>query len=687
MNHVHRLLLLGLILLAFALRVYHLDTQELRGDEVFGYFFSLRPFNNIIEATIDLQEPHPVASYFLAHVWLDWAENTTAHSRASRLAHNESIVRFLSVWFGVLAVPLLYQLARALSLVRTTQLMATLLLTISPYAIWHSQDARMYTMSLALTTASTLCAVNWLRVEQKRVWAVGYIVTNWLALHTHYFAVFILIAQNLFMVSTWAWSMVSSHRIPLRDLHGGTRQDDVLIIQGSTLVRWIIMQTVIALAYLPWLFWAYGTLTGYRGNGDSPPLIDALLRALRIFTVGNGVFYSAVFAIILLALGIASLYQTKRHTAWLLSLYLFVPLLITWTSAIQRPIFNERYLIAATPPFYLLIAAGISLPSANNLWQCIRGQCIRGQCIRGRQDKRISLATSIFLVCTVVALMLLSTQQHYMDPSDSKTRGWRKLAVMLNRYSDDLPSERVRIAQNFPDPTLWYYYHGSVQEPVQHIMLPPAPHDRAGSLREIRALLDADVERILIPIQPAPNWDGSNIAVDALSASYINLVQTPVSDWLLHVYVRVPLTNREAGTPVATFVNGLTLGHVDVSSERLVPRGLLVVYMTWHYQESQQLYTQMTGTEKVFVQLLNEAGQLVAQDDRPLGMPPVDKQTGEQGQDIKDHQTVYGILLPADLASGTYRLIAGLYEPSVEGAPRILTDSGADHVEVMKINY
>ena len=37
-----RLLLLVIILLGWGLRLWRLDDQELRGDEVFGYFFSLR---------------------------------------------------------------------------------------------------------------------------------------------------------------------------------------------------------------------------------------------------------------------------------------------------------------------------------------------------------------------------------------------------------------------------------------------------------------------------------------------------------------------------------------------------------------------------------------------------------------------------------------------------------------------
>ena len=85
---------------------------------------------------------------------------------------SEFALRFTAVWFGLLAVALLWRLARALDFTPSTALLTTFLLTISPYAIWHSQDARMYSMSLALTTASTWLMIGWLQ-RQRWVWAIA----------------------------------------------------------------------------------------------------------------------------------------------------------------------------------------------------------------------------------------------------------------------------------------------------------------------------------------------------------------------------------------------------------------------------------------------------------------------------------------------------------------------------------
>ena len=68
-----RLSMLGLLLVAFALRAYRLGYQELRGDEAFGYFLSRYSYADIIRHTLALHEPHPVAAYFISRAWMAWA--------------------------------------------------------------------------------------------------------------------------------------------------------------------------------------------------------------------------------------------------------------------------------------------------------------------------------------------------------------------------------------------------------------------------------------------------------------------------------------------------------------------------------------------------------------------------------------------------------------------------------------
>jgi len=366
-----------------------------------------------------------------------------------------------------------------------------------------------------------------------------------------------------------------------------------------------------------------------------------------------------------------------RRALLLLALYLVVPLLATWWGARTRPIFNERYLVAALPGFYLLLgslvgqrqgARGVTSFQAygftrrpqhgaatgwlNNILVARAGNVNFGNWL--------SSYLPTLLVTFCLAGGLFSVQRYYTDPHYSKTRGWRALAATLHNWSAGLPVDEVRIAQNFPDPTLWYYYRG----PVEHVVLPPQPHDAAGARAIVAELLEQGVQRVLLPEQAAPNWDEQSLAAGALARRYMPLVEQQVGVWPLRLYQRPFLTR----TPItAPFQNGVQLTGFAHYPAQVFPGNVLIVALTW-----QGAITVPARDLKVFVQLLSAQGELLAQADRPF---PADA--------LSTHQpTYYDILLPTSIGPGPYRLIAGLYDGASEGLPRFLTTRGEDFVEL-----
>ena len=619
-NLAVRLVILVLLLLAFFLRLHLLDFQELRGDEAFGYFFSLRPFGNIIDATIALQEPHPVASYFVQKVWLTWA------------GQSEFALRFGGVWWGVLAVALLYRLAGRLGFRAWPATLAALLLVISPYAIWHSQDARMYAMSLALTIAAVIFAGEALQ-RQRWPWVVAYIGTAWLALQTHYYAVFVLLALNLFVLGRALF----------------------LPRTRALVVPWLLWQAIVAMLFLPWFLRAATILSDYGGNGDSPPFGDALARSLGVFAVGESTptdqrLWWALAAALLAFVGVVRLAMgdgKDRRNLTLLLLYLGVPLLATWYGAQSRPIFNERYLVTALPPLFMLMAAAFE-----------------GRRLNRPVSVVVSVTASLLLVVAVTG-MVLSLNAHYNDLAYSKTRGWRSLASTVDRLARGEPPERVRIAQNYPDPTLWYYYRG----PVDHLVLPPSAHDGPGASSTVETLAALDVRRVILPMQPAENWDSENIAANALAVRYDRVVEVQAGVWPIEVFGQ---PGGAFSTLDAEFANGVRLQGVVVTPQSAPPGGLVSVHLDWRGEAEN-----LSGSEKVFVHLLDGTGALVAQDDRPLVLTGARVSgTGLAG---------YGLLLPETLTPGVYRLVAGIYDPDQAGAPRILTTGGTDVVPLAEL--
>jgi len=268
------------------------------------------------------------------------------------------------------------------------------------------------------------------------------------------------------------------------------------------------------------------------------------------------------------------------------------------------------------------------------------------------------------LLAVLLAGASLGLTRYYQDPEYSKTRGWRLLAAEFDLLGAGVPTQAARIAQNFPDPTLWYYYRG----PLEHVVLPPAAHDPSGAGAAVAQLAAAGVRRVILPAQPAPTWDDGAIAAAALATRYDDVHTEQVGVWPLHVFAGRPDGTIDKEIAVA-FETGIVLRGVSDLGASLSPAGLLAPTLYWEIAPASDL-----ETLKVTVQLLDSGSQLVTQQDLPLTAARVSR----DGLRVR----TYGLPLPEELAPGVYRLIVGLYDGAAEGTPRVLTSGGADAVEL-----
>ena len=138
----------------------------------------------------------------------------------------------------------------------------------------------MYTLSLALTTATTVLALKLIDRPRSLPALVGYAICAAAAMHVHYFAAFVLLALNLYVLFLLA---LDRKGVPFS---GAPRfsGSDQRSTDGALLFRWPLAQIGAAALSAPWLINAWQTLTGYHGNGDSPRVRSnavAVLRRLR----------------------------------------------------------------------------------------------------------------------------------------------------------------------------------------------------------------------------------------------------------------------------------------------------------------------------------------------------------------------------------------------------------------------
>ena len=120
---------------------------------------------------------------------------------------------------------------------------------------------------------------------------------------------------------------------------------------------------------------------------------------------------------------------------------------------------------------------------------------------------------------------------------------------------------------------------------------------------------------------------------------------------------------------------GATLRLLEVHLvEPLRPGQVLPVEFVW------QPLSQPAVNYNLFLQLLDAEGALVAQHDNPPQGGYAPTSTWQPGIQISDR---HGLILPPDLIPGSYRLIAGLYDPAT--GQRLAVSSGTDFVDLGRL--
>jgi mannosyltransferase len=181
----HLQVLAGLTVIAAFLRFSTLRTQSYWYDEAITVDLLHRSLPDML-AAIPGSESTPPLYYVLAWGW----------SRLFGL--HEAGLRSLSAVFGTATVPAAYAAARVF-VPRRASLFAAALIAVSPFLVWYSQEARAYAMLVFLGTLS-LAFLRRATEPGAGGWLAGWAITSGLALTTHYFALFLLAAEAVWLL-------------------------------------------------------------------------------------------------------------------------------------------------------------------------------------------------------------------------------------------------------------------------------------------------------------------------------------------------------------------------------------------------------------------------------------------------------------------------------------------------------
>lgn len=593
--------ILFLFLLGFGLRVFRLGHQELRGDEAFSYLYAGHPASEIVGDLLRVGDTHSPLHYFLLHGW----QKLTGDS--------EFALRFLSLIPAVLLIALLYRLGKLMG-GRRVGMLTAVFITTAQSQIWLAQDVRnQYTMMLFFTALTT-----WLLVriaQSKRLnllqWA-AYSLSAVLAVYSHYFAIFGLLAHGLFLLADparrrWLWAWIGS------GLTAAALFSVWIIPMGQRLIS-----------------------TGQVNDPSQPELARHLTAVGIELTAGSAVSsglmrWLFLGALVLCLLGVKSLWVKRRGWALLLIGWLGGAALGIFLIRYSRATFNSYYINVAGPAWWLLVASGIIALSRRPRWQWLA-------------------PASIIILLGVSAVSL---RNYYFDPAYSRTRGYRAIAAHIAAAA----SPNDLFLAHFPDPSLDYYLR---DVSLSRTMQPARSGETAVETEAALAQLTDSYDRIWFV--PAHNsvWDPEDVVPHWLEFHTLHEQRLRFDHLELLAY-RPPSQIDAVTTPVnAVLENGITLHSLLVTVDgrpvavnqpvAIVPEATIEVTLIWQApQPIAQDYT-------VFVHFLAADGRLVAQHD---GVPAAGTRpttTWPAGDLVLDWHEL-GVV-----GGGNGRVVVGMYD-------------------------
>ena len=630
---------LAILVLALTLRLYRLGAQSLWYDEGTSVALAGRSLATITRhAAADI---HPPFYYYLLHFWV------------IPFGTSEAAVRALSALAGMALVALTFLLGRRL-FGTTAGLVAALLSALSPFQVYYSQETRMYVLVAMLGALSVYLFLGIVDKETSRqvdkaatpcflIPLFPYLLVTVLTLYTHYFAFTIPLVENL---AFGLWLVAARSR---RWLH--------------LAARWVALQLVIAILYLPWLAFTWEQLQRWPAISQPFSLAFLAREVLRVFSLGLSVEPKTTPVILgfALILGLGCVPWRRRGGMGLAValVYLVVPILAMYGLSLRRPLYDPKFLLLATPAYYLLLARGALLP----IRLLARRNFSSPLSLVPSPLSLISLLTSASLIAFMVIASARSLHRTYFDPQYARD-DYRGLA----RYVEATARPGDAVILNAPSQIeiFSYYYKGDL---ALYPLPQRRPPEREETLQELEEIA-ARHGRLYAVLWATDESDPGRLVEGWLDEHAYKALDTWYGNVRLALYAGPQAASDSAWHPLeVTLGDRIRLLGYDFGKGTVTAGEVLPLTLYW------QALTEVEERYKVFVHLLDAHDHIVGQRDaepsngvRPTTIWPV-------GEVVTDR---YGLLVLPATPPGEVRLEVGMYSPTT-GA-RLPVSTGGDRV-------
>ncbi len=588
---------------AFALHLYRLGATEFWFDEAAAYFVATKDYAEIVAYLRQALGEHPPLYFMALHGWMTIAGAT------------EFALRYFSLIFGVLFVPLISRFARR-EFGLEAGLGAALVAAFSPFIGVYSQEVKMYVLLPVLSLLAMATFLRGVRQNRLRDWSMlGIIAVVGIAIH--YYFILVFPGQLLYFL------------IQARAL------------RSRAFISWVALMCVLVLPPMIWLLLSPGPLAQVQqmiGSPRAAPFSDSVERVIQDTVWGET--YGLALDIPLRLMAILSWlpvfyglrarsaasqsdhdrFRQTRALCLTMVLGAMVGIVITPQGVIGR------HIAVMVPAFLLLLVLGVT-----ELYR--RGQT------------RGALAFTLVLLSFGIGLQ----NQMAVDKGD-----WGAALAQLKREAQ--PNDALVIAQ----PTLWTlitYYHHRADVPVYYLPDWPGGLTPEQVVRFVQGLapihqriwLGPTGARTTDPDRWMPRWlSDSSFAAQALyfrSTSFSLFVAGPMGT----------LSKADLGI----FAERIRLNAASLSSERVKPGEPLLIHFQW------QTNARIAADDLVVLKLADERGAIWAENHiLPCGGNCLTSDW-PVGEIIDDRQA---FVIPLGTPPGHYRLLLELYNPDTRSA-------------------
>jgi len=609
----------ALVLFGFALRLYRLGGPVLRWDEGWSLAHASLPWSDLLR--VAAEDRHPPLYMLLLKLWL-----LAGLPKGGITGWG---IRLFSAFWGVLAIPTSYVAAREWAAAWGGKYPARLGILAAGYAaiwpllVYYGQVARMYSLSAFAVLLTAWCLLRGLRTPSWH-WDVALLISTLGSLYTLYHTAWAI-------AGVWAYG---------------------LLAQPRRWKRFFLLGLGVLALYLPWLFYAYGTLTA-RLEGSSG---------------GTGALWQMVPLLKACWSGLAFAYGTRPGVEWLLG-----GLLLLGVAA--RPWRHTEIKGLLLP----ILAVGWSMLgvaySVRTLWFAVRhlvpASALFGLVVAWALDRlaqRAKLLLPIALILLAFFYWPSSAQFVYektlevTDPFDP-TEDYRYLAqhagpqdfVFFNVLARAGWYEALRSPHDAP----WFYAQRwePIIEPMDRLIARLTSYGRAHHrLWFVFHMGDYGPNAPLVgwlndTLYPAGGeWQGNTL---------YRAYATPQGQW--------------RKTPIGQTLGGIRLESAEWT-DGIPPEGAVTLSLMW--QATQPISQNLA----VFVHAVDESGHLVAQHDGIPSSGRAPTPTWASGQTIRDR---HGLFLPEG-APKTLFLYVGLYDPQT--GQRLTAPDGQDKILIGEVH-